>query len=109
MNSSDATSTTPLNTTNKRSSSSAQSTAKKQKQLQPDPKSHLNRRVCKFFGEDETDLFFGVVTSYNEKVKFWHVDYDDGDEEEFDLDDVNKGIDLYARNKDLDPNRKKYE
>lgn len=93
-------------TPSKRASSSS-STPKQKKPKTTDPKTYINRRLCKFFGEDESDLFFGIVASYDEKVNFWHIDYDDGDEEEYDENDVKKGIELYQRNKDLDPTLKK--
>jgi len=86
--------------------SSQSSVPKSKKPKKQDPKSYVNRRLCKYFGENESDLFFGVIASYDEKVNFWHVDYDDGDEEEYDEDDVKQGLALYERNKDLDPTLK---
>lgn len=93
-------------TPSKRSSSQS-STPKSKKPKKQDPKSFINRRLCKYFGENESDLFFGIIASYDEKVNFWHVDYDDGDEEEFDENDVKQGLALYERNKDLDPTLKR--
>jgi len=85
---------------------SSSSASKQKKTKKVDPKSYINHRLCKFFGDNESDLFFGIIASYDEKVNFWHVDYDDGDEEEYDENDVKQGIALYERNKDLDPTLK---
>jgi len=90
----------------KRAPVSPSSQTKPKKPKKREPKMFVNRRLGKFFGDNETDLFFGVITSYDEKVKFWHIDYDDGDEEEYDENDVLTGLELYDRHKDLDPKLK---
>ena len=37
-------------------------------------------------------MYLGTVDKYIAREKYWHVTYDDGDEEEFDMEDLNRGI-----------------
>ena len=57
-------------------SKSAQSVAKPAKGAINE---HVNARVAKHF---DAGLFFGTISKYDPKLKFWSVEYDDGDDEE---------------------------
>ncbi|XRA97903.1 histone-lysine N-methyltransferase, H3 lysine-9 specific [Pycnococcus provasolii] len=46
----------------------------------------IGRRVAKTFGKHGT--FFGKVNAYDEKKKWFHVVYDDGDEEEYTIKEI---------------------
>ena len=50
----------------------------------------INSYVAKKF---DNEIFIGLITNY--KDGFWKVEYTDGDKEDFDVDDVKKGILLY--------------
>jgi len=64
-------------------------------------KQYLDMKVAKYFtlendeGQMEDVLFLGKVQTYDRKSKFWHIVYEDGDEEDFDEEDLKKGIALY--------------
>jgi pantothenate kinase type III len=62
---------------------------------------YLNRRVSKFFGQA---LYFGVVDEfYNpDGVDLWHVTYDDGDQEDFEWDELMVAFEDYRKNKNKD-------
>ena len=48
-----------------------------------DPESQIGVRIFKYFTPNETRRRYrGVVTNYFPEEKFWHVVYDDGDEED---------------------------
>ena len=50
----------------------------------------INSYVAKKFDDK---LYIGLITNY--KGDLWHVEYDDGDEEDFDAIEVQMGIQLY--------------
>jgi hypothetical protein len=83
-------------------------TAKAKKPKFPDPSAepqvYVSRRVGKFF---EGAIYFGTVTSYDGNELLWQIDYDDGDEEEFDKDELMLHIKMYESHKDLDKKTKK--
>lgn len=73
-----------------------------------DPYAYLGRRVAKFFDDD---LYFGKVKSYvhskldddEEDTPLWRIVYDDGDKEEYDVDDMVEFVGLYKeKNKEQD-------
>jgi hypothetical protein len=63
---------------------------------------YMDRRVAKHFGKD---LYFGSVDEfYNpDGVDLWHVTYDDGDQEDFELDELMPAFEEYRKNKNKDP------
>jgi len=68
-----------------------------------DPMKHpthfIGNRVAKiFFGKQ---VYFGKVKGYTEGL--WHVEYDDGDSEDFDADDFMKALKLYETKREDDP------
>ena len=52
---------------------------------------YINSSIAKKF---EDEVFIGLITNY--KGDLWHVEYEDGDEEDFDAIEVRKGIELYS-------------
>lgn len=46
-----------------------------------EPTDYIQRRVAKFFGEEETP-YFGTVISYDPDIQYWKIRYDDDDHEE---------------------------
>ena len=69
-----------------------------------DPKMFLNKRVAKWFEDDE--LYFGTIdkiSRQDEKETWWHVLYDDNDQEEFDIRQVRRALQDYEENKSADP------
>lgn len=62
---------------------------------------YLGLRVAKYFpiendeGELVDILYNGKVVSYEADFKFWHIEYSDGDEEDFDETELKKAIQLY--------------
>ena len=67
--------------------------------LSIDPTSVINRRVAKTF---EGQIFFGTVSSFDVREQLWQIDYDDGDEEEFDQDELKVHLRMQELNKDVD-------
>ncbi|GKY98354.1 hypothetical protein MPSEU_000793000 [Mayamaea pseudoterrestris] len=72
-----------------------------------DCESYLNTRVCKYF---EKLLYFGTVAEYLPPIPtdptdepFWHIVYDDGDQEDYTYDELVKCRRLYAKKGLLDP------
>jgi hypothetical protein len=63
---------------------------------------YIDRRVAKHFGKD---LYFGSIDEfYNpDGVDLWHVTYDDGDQEDFELDELIPAFEEYRKNKNKDP------
>jgi hypothetical protein len=63
---------------------------------------YLDRRVAKHFGKD---LYFGVVDEFYcpDGWDLWHVTYDDGDQEDFELDELIPALEEYRKNKNSDP------
>jgi len=55
-------------------------------------------------GKRKMEIFFGTVESNElwEGTRMWRVKYDDEDEEDFDLDQLKKALDLYEQFKELD-------
>ncbi|KAL3920601.1 MAG: hypothetical protein SGARI_006905 [Bacillariaceae sp.] len=70
-----------------------------------DPKEFSGRRVAKYF---DTDVFFGNVTyiPVKEGPAMWHIEYDDGDEEDFECEELKNGLLLYIEKQKLDPENK---
>jgi len=80
--------------------------------LSKDPNSVIGMRIAKFFENPETkaeELYFGTITKRFlpeetvEKLDFWHVAYDDGDDEDWSAGQVHFGLVLYSENEDKDP------
>jgi hypothetical protein len=71
-------------------------------------KDYVGRRVAKYFvvEHDQPEvLFFGTVDKASmERANgtFWHVTYDDGDEDDYHIQDIKAGIMLYNRHKKTD-------
>jgi pantothenate kinase type III len=67
---------------------------------------YINKRVAKGFegGAGESEIFFGTIDKItNAKEPFyWHITYDDDDEEEFDEMDITKGLKLYQMHRAKD-------
>lgn len=68
-----------------------------------DPEELVNKRVAKWFGDS---LFFGTIEYFDEGEKWWHVIYDDDDQEDFDSKQVRTALALYEQNKKSDPKKK---
>ena len=51
---------------------------------------YINSYVAKKFDDE---FYIGLITNYT--GDFWHVEYEDGDEEDFDAIEVQRGIQLY--------------
>jgi hypothetical protein len=85
----------------KATATSAKKSPPKKKEKK-DPFSYCNKRVAKFF---QGNVFFGTISRYVDKAKYWAIDYDDGDEEEFDETEVQRHMKLYEEHKDSDPGR----
>jgi hypothetical protein len=69
-----------------------------------DPKIFLNKRVAKWFNDD--DLYFGTIDAISrqdENETWWHVLYDDDDQEDFDIRQVRRALQDYEQNKSEDP------
>lgn len=63
----------------------------------PDPKLFVGYRVAKLFLVDGVPtIFFGTVVKYSRP--YWDVVYDDGDEEQYDVPDMDAGFALYREN-----------
>ena len=60
----------------------------------------VGARVAKYFGDE---LYFGTASSYDAVNEFWFVNYDDGDEEEFEQEEFEAVKRLYRKHKDKDP------
>ena len=61
-----------------------------------DPKTfYKGKKVAKMF---ENEIYFGTVTRYRPRFRFWVVEYDDGDDEEFDKNDLMNALNLYESN-----------
>jgi hypothetical protein len=90
-------------TSTKRKNNDLISTTKSKKPKPPnplsDPSYFFNQRVAKYFDDV---LFFGVVARFDKVEKLWQIDYDDGDEEEFNKNELMFHINLYETNKHLD-------
>ena len=64
--------------------------------VQSEPASFVNKRVAKDF---DGECFFGTITLYDDKEAppFWHVVYDDGDEEDYASRDLIKALKHYKK------------
>ena len=60
-----------------------------------DPRSFVRQRISKDF---DGSSFFGTIMEYDttENPSFWHVEYDDGDEEDYTKKDLIKALKHYA-------------
>lgn len=79
--------------------------AKKQKVVEKvDPHSFKGRRAAKAFGKD---IFYGTIDKFTAESdgedEFWHITYDDGDDEEYDAGDLKVALNLYEKVKAKDP------
>ena len=52
---------------------------------------YINSSIAKKF---DHEFFIGLITNY--RGDLWHVECEDGDEEDFDAIEVRKGIQLYS-------------
>jgi hypothetical protein len=71
------------------------------------PDEYVNKRVAKWF---DAELFFGTVkyiSNPEEKDTWWHITYDDDDEEDFDIRQLRKALKVYAENCSTDPKNKR--
>jgi pantothenate kinase type III len=59
--------------------------------VKKDPNHFISKRVAKYFGDE---LFFGTVTRYN--GKYWHISYDDGDNEDMNVKELHQFLKLYT-------------
>jgi hypothetical protein len=69
---------------------------------------YIDRRIAKHFlvdddGAEVTKLFFGTVTEYLKEHSWWHVEYDDGDNEDLSSEELLPYLKLFAENKSEDP------
>lgn len=76
------------------------------KEYSRSPTKFIDRRVAKVFNNErsgEPEIFLGKVTDYTpaadseNKKPFWHVLFDDGDEEDWHWDDLDNALGLYRR------------
>jgi hypothetical protein len=78
------------------------------------PEKYEKERIAKYFdiggenGETNMVLFFGTVTQYVEEEKWWHVEYDDGDNEDMSANELMTHLELYEANKTSDTNNKQH-
>lgn len=66
-------------------------------------KKYIGARVAKRF---DGDVYFGSITQYNEKTQFWHIVYDDDDEEDYDPNDLEEAGILYRKERKGDDPKK---
>ncbi|KAL7545564.1 hypothetical protein ACHAWF_008915 [Thalassiosira exigua] len=59
-----------------------------------EPESFVGKRIAKKFW---TKPYFGRVVEYIQDRKLWHITYDDGDEEDFDKNDLRKALRFYRK------------
>ncbi|GFH56704.1 hypothetical protein CTEN210_13193 [Chaetoceros tenuissimus] len=62
------------------------------------PEGYIGARVAKYFFNHDPELFFGSVTKYDRERGYWWIKYDDGDEEEFEKDQLIDGMNLRDQN-----------
>lgn len=60
---------------------------------------YIDARIAKNF---DAGLFFGTITKHYPKHDVWFVEYDDGDEEEFDADELDAALRLYKKKSSKD-------
>ncbi|KAL9184099.1 hypothetical protein ACHAXT_002185 [Thalassiosira profunda] len=63
------------------------------------PESFVGKRVAKRFG---FELHFGSVVHYCGDSEYWRIEYDDGDKEEFDEDELHKAFLLFGKERSND-------
>eukprot|EP00977_Amphora_coffeiformis_P010870 scaffold2558_cov172-Amphora_coffeaeformis.AAC.1 len=93
---------------NKKARKEAQDLPIDKDSIMSDPRGYVHRRVAKFFDDD---LYFGRVRKYDPKVlegdtemsHIWKVTYDDGDKEEYDIEDMVEFLSIYKENEIKDP------
>jgi len=86
---------------------SGTSSRKKKRIRPPTPnkaRKYIKTRVAKVFHDV---VYFGTVTDYTEKTGYWRIEYDDGDVEDYDGNDLEQGGDLYRKEKRNDTSEKK--
>jgi len=68
-----------------------------------DPNSFVRRRIAKDF---DGETFYGTVMEYDdsENPAYWHVEYDDGDEEDYSKKDLIKALCYYEKEGKRDKN-----
>mmetsp|Transcript_6122 Transcript_6122/g.11605 ORF Transcript_6122/g.11605 Transcript_6122/m.11605 type:complete len:463 (-) Transcript_6122:1739-3127(-) len=64
---------------------------------------HVGARIAKDF---DAGLFFGTITKYYSDTKFWIVEYDDGDDEEYDANELKKALRHYGKHSGEDKKKK---
>jgi hypothetical protein len=73
--------------------------------LSEDKKSYVNRRIAKLF---DNQVYFGTIDRFvnddSNNNPYWHVQYDDGDDEEFYESDLGQVLELYETEKESDTN-----
>ena len=67
----------------------------KKKRVTKSGKDYIGTAVAKMF--DDGVIYYGIIKSYD--GDFWKVRYEDGDREDFDLDDIKAGIELCQKRK----------
>jgi hypothetical protein len=81
------------------------------KKAKIDPESFIKKKIAKYFetedegGQKVMSLFFGTVIKYVQKTEWWHVEYEDGDNEDMSFEELAHHLKLYESNKSLDTNR----
>lgn len=55
---------------------------------------HLGSRVAKEF--DDGGVYFGTVSQYDPKSKWWWIVYDDGDQEDMNAEELDAALELYS-------------
>mmetsp|Transcript_47053 Transcript_47053/g.114821 ORF Transcript_47053/g.114821 Transcript_47053/m.114821 type:complete len:429 (+) Transcript_47053:1334-2620(+) len=65
--------------------------------LKYDPKAVVGKRIAKKFHDGET--YLGTVSSYTPKSFWWKIEYDDGDQEDMDVDELYSALELYMKKK----------
>jgi hypothetical protein len=68
---------------------------------------YINKRVAKAFEGrvGESEIFYGTIDKITNAKEpyYWHITYDDDDEEEFDEQDITKALKLYQTHRADDP------
>jgi hypothetical protein len=91
----------------KRKASTNNATAKS-KRTMVDPQTYVGKKIAKHFeieddnGEKVMSLFVGTVTEYVEKYSWWHIVYEDGDNEDMSVNELLTHIKLYESNEAVD-------
>ena len=64
-----------------------------------EPKDFIGSRIAKDFN---AVTYFGTIDKYLSNLKCWHVAYDDGDDEDYDTQELRVALDHYEMNKSAD-------